>query len=58
MLALLGACQFTLSTTSQHFTLNFCQSIRVKTQIVEMALNGSVIRDTARVLKISPSTVI
>jgi insertion element IS1 protein InsB len=30
----------------------------VKTQIVEMALNGSGIRDTARVLKISPSTVI
>jgi insertion element IS1 protein InsB len=31
---------------------------KVKTQIVEMALNGSGIRDTARVLKISPSTVI
>jgi insertion element IS1 protein InsB len=30
----------------------------VKTQIIEMALNGSGIRDTARVLKISPSTVI
>jgi transposase-like protein len=30
----------------------------VKQQIVEMALNSSGIRDTARVLKISPSTVI
>ena len=30
----------------------------VKEQIVEMALNGSGIRDTARVLGISPGTVI
>ena len=30
----------------------------VKTQIVEMALNGSGIRDTARVLNVSPTTVI
>ena len=30
----------------------------VKQQIAEMALNGSGIRDTARVLKISPTTVI
>jgi len=30
----------------------------VKQQIVEMALNGSGIRDTARVLKMSPTTVI
>jgi insertion element IS1 protein InsB len=29
----------------------------VKTQIVEMALNGSGMRDTARVLKVSPTTV-
>jgi transposase-like protein len=58
MLALLGACQFPLSTASQPFGLNFCQSTRVKTQSIEMALNGSGIRDTARVLKISPSTVI
>ena len=29
----------------------------VKEQIIEMALNGSGIRDTARVLKISPATV-
>jgi len=30
----------------------------VKQQIVEMAVNGSGIRDTARVLKINPTTVI
>lgn len=30
----------------------------VKQQIADMALNGSGIRDTARVLKISPTTVI
>ena len=30
----------------------------VKEQIIDMALNGSGIRDTARVLKISPTTVI
>jgi insertion element IS1 protein InsB len=30
----------------------------VKEQIVEMAMNASGIRDTARVLKISPTTVI
>jgi transposase-like protein len=30
----------------------------IKEQIVDMRLNGSGIRDTARVLKISPSTVI
>lgn len=29
-----------------------------KEQIIEMALNGSGIRDTARVLKISPTTVL
>lgn len=33
----------------------FCQ---VKQQIVEMAINGSGVRDTARVLHVSPSTVI
>jgi insertion element IS1 protein InsB len=31
---------------------------KIKAQIVDMALNGSGIRDTARVLKISPTTVI
>ena len=30
----------------------------IKAQIVDMSLNGSGIRDTARVLKISPTTVI
>jgi transposase-like protein len=30
----------------------------VKTQIVDMALNGNGIRDTARVLKVSPITMI
>ena len=30
----------------------------IKRQIVEMALNGSGIRDTARVLGVSPTTVI
>jgi transposase-like protein len=30
----------------------------VKQQICDMAMNGSGIRDTARVLKISPTTVI
>ena len=43
------------------FILNYADRGRipeVKHQIVEMALNGSGIRDTARVLKIGPSTVI
>jgi transposase-like protein len=30
----------------------------VKRQISDMAMNGSGIRDTARVLKVSPTTVI
>jgi transposase-like protein len=30
----------------------------IKAQIIDMMLNGSGIRDTARVLKISPTTVI
>lgn len=34
------------------------RSPEVKDRIIEMALNGSGIRDTARVLKISPTTVI
>lgn len=34
------------------------QSKKVKEQIADMALNGSGIRDTARVLYVSPSTVI
>src|SRR5215813_12229170 len=34
------------------------QSPEIKQQIVDMALNASGIRDTARVLHVSPSTVI
>jgi len=34
------------------------RSPEVKEQIIDMALNGRGIRDTARVLKISPTTVI
>jgi transposase-like protein len=34
------------------------QSSEIKEQIVEMAMNASGVRDTARVLKISPTTVI
>jgi len=30
----------------------------IKQQVIDMSLNGSGIRDTARVLKISPTTVI
>ena len=33
-------------------------SLQIKEQVIDMALNGSGIRDTARVLKISPTTVI
>ena len=42
------------------FILNTQQPGRtrvVKQKIVDMALNGSGVRDTARVLKVSPSTV-
>lgn len=35
-----------------------CQSRQVKQQIVDMARNGSGVRDTARVKHVSPSTVI
>ena len=34
------------------------QSPAVKEQIIEMAMNASGVRDTARVLKVSPTTVI
>jgi insertion element IS1 protein InsB len=34
------------------------RSPEVKAQLIDMVLNGSGIRDTARVLKISPTTVI
>jgi insertion element IS1 protein InsB len=32
--------------------------LEIKQQVIDMSLNGSGIRDTARVLKISPTTVI
>ena len=50
-----GAC------SRRSFILNFSYRGRlaeVKQQISDMAINGSGIRDTARVLKISPTTVI
>jgi transposase-like protein len=34
------------------------QSLEVKQQIVDMAMNASGIRDTARVLHVSPTTVL
>ncbi|MBW4640874.1 MAG: helix-turn-helix domain-containing protein [Gloeocapsa sp. UFS-A4-WI-NPMV-4B04] len=43
------------------FLLNYAyagQSRQVKQQIVDMALNGSGIRDTARVLHVSTNTVL
>lgn len=43
------------------FILNYSYSAynrKVKQQIVDMALNSSGVRDTARVLHVSPSTVI
>ena len=52
-----------LNTTCSHysFQLDLIYKGRypaIKEQIVDMALNGSGIRDTARVLKISPTTVL
>jgi transposase-like protein len=44
-------CSFILDYTNQGY------QPEVKRKISEMAVNGSGIRDTARVLKISPSTV-
>ena len=54
-------CRQCLEGHSRTFLLNYSyagQSPAVKEQIVEMAMNASGIRDTARVLKISPTTVI
>jgi transposase-like protein len=52
-----------LNTNCSHYSFQLdllskgrCPAI--KEQIIDMALNGSGIRDTARVLKISPTTVI
>ena len=41
----------------QDYTYNGCRP-EIKRSIIDMAINGSGIRDTARVLNISPSTVI
>jgi transposase-like protein len=53
-------CQNPLCATKT-FMLNYryqaCQA-GIKEQVVEMAINGSGIRDTARVLKINKNTVI
>jgi len=49
------------SCSGRTFILNYAypgQSRKVKDVIVDMALNGSGIRDTARVLHVSTSTVI
>ena len=34
------------------------RALEIRRQVVDMAINGSGIRDTARVLRISPTTVI
>ena len=47
--------------TRHSFVLEYSYRVylpAVKQQICDMAMNGSGIRDTARVLKISPTTVI
>jgi transposase-like protein len=44
-----------------HFSWEYTytgQSPEVKQQIVDMAMNASGVRDTARVLRISPTTVL
>ena len=45
----------------KYFSMKYSYNARkpeIKTKIFEMAMNGRGVRDTARVLKISPSTVI
>lgn len=54
-------CCRNVECSRRSFILNFSYRGRlseVKQQISHMAMNGSGIRDTARVLKISPTTVI
>src|SRR5262245_56524495 len=51
----------TCPTRGRTFLLEYAyagQSPEVKQQIVEMAMNASGIRDTARVLHVSPNTVL
>ena len=52
--AIIVACERRIFLLQYHNTGRLPE---VKRQIVEMALNGSGIRDTARVLRISPMTV-
>jgi transposase-like protein len=49
--------QCSCSTFIRHYSYR-AYLPEVKQQIADMAVNGSGIRDTARVLKISPTTVI
>ena len=54
-------CRQCLEARGRTFLLDYSyagQSPAVKQQIVDMAMNASGIRDTARVLNISPTTVI
>ncbi len=54
-------CRACLEGCGRTFLLEYTyagQSPEVKQQIVEMAMNASGIRDTARVLHVSPTTVI
>ena len=54
-------CRECLEGRGRRFLLDYSyagQSPEVKEQIVDMAMNASGIRDTARVLHISPTTVI
>ena len=49
------------SRSHQSFLLNSAykgRSPEIKQQVIEMSLNGSGVRDTARVLGISPTTVL
>jgi transposase-like protein len=54
-------CRECLSRRGRTFLLSYTyagQSPEVKQQIVDMAMNASGIRDTARVLHVSPTTVL
>ena len=54
-------CRACLSRRGRTFVLEYAYAGRapeVKQQIVDMAMNASGIRDTARVLQVSPTTVL
>jgi insertion element IS1 protein InsB len=54
-------CRACLEGRGRTFLLEYTyagQFLKVKQQIVDMAMNASSIRDTARVLHVSPTTVI